>query len=444
MKNEKLKVENVGDIILSRRQVMKGAVKAGFALTAGFLYGDLVSEISLNAEAADFGDFAKANFDETNGLSYDQIYQTFVNDFATGEFISDRNPYIKIEMGNVQQFTVRDTINNKPFILDYYKDCIKNKKHADLSTYYPDTNQAEFLKKCEDYLYYLSLNPNDTAVATEFLNYVKDKMLITTKTPEGDYAAFDPYYVQYVPVYETVCEMVQAAWENIPAISYLRQNTKPENMGDTESYWCAQVIIDYLCGRSDKSYIDSAHLRHSGITKGNKQLWLLIRLNKKYPSYGMKYMVMESLVDLRSKENMCSLLDMTSAEYDEMAKKIRKSRENGLLDEENGHSVTITTKFGVMTVPYASTIADVMKSFHVDIVKQITGVKINNEVVSFDTILTDNNNIEFITNSRLSENTEENLIKFYNAIDMIEAERMDEVTYHNKNNGRTLSLVKTA
>ena len=215
-------------------------------------------------------------------------------------------------------------------------------------------------------------------------------------------------------------------------------------MGDTVSYWCAQVIIDHLCGRSDKSYIDSAHLRHSGITKGNKQLWLLIRLNKKYPSYGMKYMVMESLVDLRSKEDMCSLLDMTSAEYDEMAKKIRKSRENGLLDEENGRSVTITTKFGVMTVPYASTIANVIKLFHVDIVKQIIGAKINNELVSFDTILTSDNNIDFITNSRLSENTEENLIKFYNAVDMIEAEKIDEVVYRSKNNGRTLSLVKTA
>ena len=440
MKDEKLKVENIGDVKLPRRQVLKGAA----AVTVGLLYGDLVAGISLNAEAADFGDFAKANLDETNGLSYDQIYQTFVNDFATGEFISDRNPYIKIEMGNVQQFTVRDTINNKAFILDYYKDCIKNKKHADLSTYYPDAEQADFLKKCEDYLYYLSLNPNDTAVATEFLNCVKDKMLITTTTPEGDYAAFDPYYLKYVPVYETVCEMVQAAWENIPAIDYLRQNTKPENMGDTENHWCAQVIIDYLCGRSDKSYIDSAHLRHSGITKGNKQLWLLIRLNKKYPSYGMKYMVMESLVDLRSKDKMCSLLDMTSAEYDEIARKIRKSRENGLLDEENGRSVTITTKFGVMMVPFGSTIADVMKSFHADIVKQITGVKINDEVVSFDTILTGDNNIDFITNSRFSENTEENLIKFYNAVDMIEAERIDGVAHRKKDSVRSLSLVKTA
>lgn len=430
---------------MTRREFLKEGGKAGLAVVSGLVFWNLVAETSLNAEAADFEDFAKTNLDETNGLSYDQIYQTFVNDFATGEFISDRNPYIKIEMGNVQQFTVRDTANNKAFILDYYKDCIKNKKHADLSTYYSDAGQAGFLKNCEDYLYYLSLNPNDTAVATEFLNFVKDKMLITTKTPEGnDCAAFDPYYVQYVPVYETVCEMVQAAWENIPAISYLRQNTKPENMGDTESYWCAQVIIDHLCGRSDKSYIDSAHLRHSGITKGNKQLWLLIRLNKKYPSYGMKYMVMESLVDLRSKEDMCSLLDMTSAEYDEMAKKIRKSRENGLLDEENGRSVTITTKFGVMTVPYASTIANVIKLFHVDIVKQIIGAKINNELVSFDTILTSDNNIDFITNSRLSENTEENLIKFYNAVDMIEAEKIDEVVYHSKNNGRTLSLVKTA
>lgn len=429
---------------MSRREFLKEGGKAGLTVAAGLVFGDLVAETSLSAEAAEFSDFTENNLDETNGISYEQAYQTFVNDFATGEFVTDRNPYIKIDMGKVEQFVVRDTTNNKAFILDYYKDCIKNKKHGSLSNFYSDSTQANFLKQCEDYLYHLSVYPNDTAVAIDFLNYVKSNMLIKDKhTSEGDFSTFDPYYIKDVPVYETVCEMVQAAWEKISVIESLRQNIKPEDMGDTEGYWCAQVIIDMLCGRSDRSYIDPQHLRHSGITKGNKQLDLLIKLNLKYPNSDIKYMIMASLIDLRSKEDMCSLLNMSSAEYDAIARSIRNSRQNGL-DDENGHDISVTTKYGVFSVPYGSTIADVMKMFSTDIRKQIVEVKIKNNIVSFDTMLLDNVMVDFIEDNRLSEDTPENIVKFYNTLAIVEAGRVDGVIYQEKDNGKSLSLTRIA
>lgn len=297
---------------ISRRDFLKGAgaVAAGVAL----------SNVELKAEAAN--------------PSFNDVYGSFVNAFADGQIGASENIYgIQVTMGNVEQFDV--TYKGKKFIYEYYANCIKNKSKGSLSSFYKDANQKAFLDQCEAFLHHLSVYPNDTAVATNFLNYVKDNMLIKgNKTAEGEFANFDPHYIKDVALFETVCEMVQVAWDKIPAIKSLYKNTKPEDMGDTQGYWCGQVIVDHCAGRSDNSDRNISP-RRSGITKGNTQFEELIMLNYYAPNDEIKKMVMRSLYTIFTKSEMCDVLNMSSAKYDQLMKACGLSQTNGI-DSENG------------------------------------------------------------------------------------------------------------
>ncbi len=277
---------------ISRRNFLKGAgvVAAGIAL----------SNVEVKAEAAT--------------PSFNDVYASFVNAFADGQISASENVYgIQVTMGSVEQFDV--TYKGKKFIYEYYANCIKNKSRGSLSSFYKDSNQKAFLDQCEAFLYHLSVYPNDKTVATNFLNYVKDNMLIKgNKTAEGEFANFDPHYIKDIALFETVCEMVQVAWDKISIIKDLRQNTKPENMGDTDSYWCAQVIIDECAGRTDTSDREG-HPRHSGITKGNTQFEELIMLNYFAPNKEAQKMIIRSLYTIFTGAELCDILNITSAEY---------------------------------------------------------------------------------------------------------------------------------
>ena len=306
---------------ISRRNFLKGAgaVAAGVAL----------SNVEVKAEAAT--------------PSFNDVYGSFVNAYADGNVGTNENIYgIQITMGNVEQFEV--TYRGKKFIYGYYANCMKNKSKGSLSSFYKDANQKAFLDQCEAFLHHLSVYPNDTTVATNFLNYVKDNMLIKgNKTAEGDFANFDAHYFKDVALFETVCEMVQVAWDKVPAVKSLRQNTKPENMGDTDSYWCAQVIIDQCAGRSDTSDREG-HPRHSGITKGNTQYEELIMLNYFAPNKEAQKMVIRSLYTIFTGAELCDILNITPAEYATIKSELQKqygiSLTNGI-DTENGIENTI-------------------------------------------------------------------------------------------------------
>ena len=306
---------------ISRRNFLKGAgaVAAGVAL----------SNVEVKAEAAT--------------PSFNDVYGSFVNAYADGNVGTNENIYgIQITMGNVEQFDV--TYRGKKFIYEYYANCMKNKSKGSLSSFYKNANQKAFLDQCEAFLHHLSVYPNDTTVATNFLNYVKDNMLIKgNKTAEGDFANFDAHYLKDVALFETVCEMVQVAWDKVPAVKSLRQNTKPENMGDTDSYWCAQVIIDQCAGRSDTSDREG-HPRHSGITKGNTQYEELIMLNYFAPNKEAQKMVIRSLYTIFTGAELCDILNITPAEYATIKSELQKqygiSLTNGI-DTENGIENTI-------------------------------------------------------------------------------------------------------
>lgn len=286
---------------ISRRNFLKGAgiAAAGIAL----------SNVEVKAEAAT--------------PSFNDVYASFVNAFADGQISASENVYgIQVTMGSVEQFDV--TYKGKKFIYEYYANCIKNKSRGSLSSFYKDANQKAFLDQCEAFLHHLSVYPNDKTVATNFLNYVKDNMLIKgNKTAEGEFANFDPHYVKDVALFETACEMVQVAWDKIPIIKDLRHNTKPENMGDTTDYWCAQVIIDECAGRSDTSDREG-HPRHSGITKGNTQYEELIMLNYYAPNKEVQKMVIRSLYTIFTGAELCDILNITSAEYATIKEELQK------------------------------------------------------------------------------------------------------------------------
>lgn len=306
---------------ISRRNFLKGAG----AVAAGVV----LSNVEVKAEAAT--------------PSFNDVYGSFVNAYADGNVGTNENIYgIQITMGNVEQFDV--TYRGKKFIYEYYANCMKNKSKGSLSSFYKDANQKAFLDQCEAFLHHLSVYPNDTTVATNFLNYVKDNMLIKgNKTAEGDFANFDAHYLKDVALFETVCEMVQVAWDKVPAVKSLRQNTKPENMGDTDSYWCAQVIIDQCAGRSDTSDREG-HPRHSGITKGNTQYEELIMLNYFAPNKEAQKMVIRSLYTIFTGAELCDILNITPAEYATIKSELQKqygiSLTNGI-DTENGIENTI-------------------------------------------------------------------------------------------------------
>lgn len=301
---------------ISRRDFLKGAgaVAAGVAL----------SNVEVKAEAAT--------------PSFNDVYGSFVNAYADGIAGANENIYgIQIAMGNVEQFAV--TYRGKKFIYEYYVNCMKNKSKGSLSSFYKDASQKAFLDQCEAFLHHLSVYPNDTTVATNFLNYVKDNMLVKSNvTPEGEFANFDAHYVKDIALYETVCEMVQVAWDKVPAVKTLRHNTKPENMGDNDSYWCAQVIIDECAGRSDTSDREG-HPRHSGITKGNTQWEELIRLNYFAPNKEAQKMVIRSLYTIYNGSELCDILNITPAEYATIKSELQKQYNifltNGIDAENN-------------------------------------------------------------------------------------------------------------
>ena len=285
MKNEKLKVENVGDIKLSRRQFMQLSALGLISLVTG--------KLGLKSNAAD---------------NSEVLYQSFVNAFADNIANSNENNYgLTVKFNNLEQFLMADSKGNA-FIYNYYKNCVAKKTRGNWSKFYADASQKQLLDQCEAYLYHLSLHPNDTTVAKNFLNYVKANILeqknpvpsVDSKTGvafTAMYADFDAYYFKNVPVFETICEMVQIAWEKIPALETIRQSTKPEDMDDTQSYNCAQVIIDKCAGRTDKSD-RNGHPRHSGITKGNCQTDELINLNYYAPNKDMQTMIARNLISV--------------------------------------------------------------------------------------------------------------------------------------------------
>lgn len=300
---------------ISRRDFLKGAsaVAAGVAL----------SNVEVKAEAAT--------------PSFNDVYGSFVNAYADGIVGANENIYgIQITMGNVEQFAV--TYRGKKFIYEYYVNCMKNKSKGSLSSFYKDANQKAFLNQCEAFLHHLSVYPNDTTVATNFLNYVKDNMLVkSNKTAEGEFANFDAHYIKDVALYETVCEMIQVAWDKVPAVKTLRHDTKPEGMGDTDGYWCAQVIIDECAGRSDTSDREG-HPRHSGITKGNTQWEELIKLNYFAPNKEAQKMVIRSLYTIFTGSELCDILNITPAEYATIKSELQKQYNISLtnsIDAEN-------------------------------------------------------------------------------------------------------------
>ena len=300
---------------ISRRDFLKGAsaVAAGVAL----------SNVEVKADAAT--------------PSFNDVYGSFVNAYADGIVGANENIYgIQITMGNVEQFAV--TYRGKKFIYEYYVNCMKNKSKGSLSNFYKDANQKAFLNQCEAFMHHLSVYPNDTTVATNFLNYVKDNMLVkSNKTAEGEFANFDAHYFKDVALYETVCEMVQVAWDKVPAVKTLRHDTKPEGMGDTDSYWCAQVIIDECAGRSDTSDREG-HPRHSGITKGNTQWEELIKLNYFAPNKEAQKMVIRSLYTIFTGSELCDILNITPAEYATIKSELQKQYNISLtnsIDAEN-------------------------------------------------------------------------------------------------------------
>ena len=300
---------------ISRRDFLKGAsaVAAGVAL----------SNVEVKAEAAT--------------PSFNDVYGSFVNAYADGIVGTNENIYgIQITMGNVEQFAV--TYRGKKFIYEYYVNCMKNKSKGSLSSFYKDANQKAFLNQCEAFMHHLSVYPNDTTVATNFLNYVKDNMLVkSNKTAEGEFANFDAHYIKDVALYETVCEMVQVAWDKVPAVKTLRHDTKPEGMGDTDGYWCAQVIIDECAGRSDTS-VREGHPRHSGITKGNTQWEELIKLNYFAPNKEAQKMVIRSLYTIFTGSELCDILNITPAEYATIKSELQKQYNISLtnsIDAEN-------------------------------------------------------------------------------------------------------------
>lgn len=296
MKNEKLKVENVGDIKLSRRQVMQLGALGLISLVTG--NGEIKAEAANNSEV---------------------LYQSFVNAFADNITGSSENNYgLTVKFNNLEQFLIADSKGN-PFIYNYYKNCVAKKTRGNWSKFYADASQKKLLDQCEAYLHHLSVHPNDEAVAKNFLNYVKDNILekknpvpsVDSKTGEAFtamYADFDAYYFKNVPVFETICEMVQVAWEKIPAIEKIRQISDPAYMDDTQSYNCAQVIIDKCAGRTDRSD-RNGHQRHSGITKGNYQNDELINLNYYAPNKDIQTMVTRNLVTVLNEDGSRAYTD---------------------------------------------------------------------------------------------------------------------------------------
>ena len=105
MKNEKLKVENVGDIKLSRRQVMQLGALGLISLVTG--NGEIKAEAANNSEV---------------------LYQSFVNAFADNITGSSENNYgLTVKFNNLEQFLIADSKGN-PFIYNYYKGKLPKKQ----------------------------------------------------------------------------------------------------------------------------------------------------------------------------------------------------------------------------------------------------------------------------------------------------------------------------
>jgi len=327
------------EILIGRRDFLKGTA----ALAAYMVATGLMPKVEAATKVSD-----------------EELYQSFVNAFADNVVSQSENVYgIQVDMGNVESFTMADSQGNH-FILNHYVNSIKNKTQSNWYTYFDKaaanttddtlkahiTEQARFLQNCEIRLNSIANDPNNIDVAREFLNDVKDRMLLTkNSTPDGDYADFDGHYYYDTALYETVCEMVYAAWykTNIYSINYLRQQ-KPAAMGTDAEYWCAQNIIDKTCGRTDTSD-RNVNERKSGFTKGNVQTELLISLNAYAPSRSVQKMVIRKLYGIIPDEILAGVLGIDTTTFNSIVSEAVKEgtlvATNGI-EETNGMSRKLT------------------------------------------------------------------------------------------------------
>lgn len=255
-------------------------------------------------------------------VTNEALYSQFVNDFISGTFVKDggKNKGINFEWiyfkngndktvsvnvkNNYYQCVITDTKHN-PIIYNYYINFINKARSTKTISdsdfrnnvkgnyiYFPgnddyseeNKNQRNFLCKCENKLYNV-IKLDNLSATVDFFRFIYENMIC----PGALFSLSNG--IQNIPLYETVSEMVQAAWDKLSAIDYAIQHTKPKDLGPIAEAngACVQDIVATLCGNRTRGTRTESTLRHSGTQKGTAgdQMQMFVNLNNYSYNHGV-------------------------------------------------------------------------------------------------------------------------------------------------------------
>lgn len=391
MENEKMKVEKVEPVNITRRQFMQLCAFAFLSL--------LTERLGLRSEAA--------------SVTNEALYSKFVNDFISGTLVKDagKNKGINFEWfyfknanaknvsvnvkNNYYQCVITDSKHN-PIIYNYYVNFINkvystkavsdfdfennvggNYKYFPGDTKYSETNknQRNFLYQCENKLYNV-IKLNNLFATSDFFRFIYENMVC----PGALFGLSNG--IQNIPLYETVSEMVQAAWDKIPAIDYAIQHTKPKDLGPlAESNGaCVQDIVATLCGNRVRGTRTESTLRHSGTQKGTSsdQMQMFVNLNNYSYNHGVACSIVSWAADYNkhnpndpfTDEQIMDFLFIDRAEFNSILSDISKNNYHQIL---TGYEMTnsIDEQNSINSKPKSRTEV-VSKSHALSLTKSIT------------------------------------------------------------------------
>ena len=316
-------------------------------------------------------------------VTNEALYSQFVNDFISGTFVKDagKNKGINFEWiyfkngndktvpinvrNNYHQCVITDAKHN-PIIYNYYINFInkvrstKTVSDSDFRNnvggnyiYFPgndeysedNKNQRNFLNQCENKLYNVIKNDviksNDLSktlpASVDFFRFIYENMVC----PGALFSLSNG--IQNIPLYETVSEMVQAAWDKVSAIDYAIQHTKPKDLGpkaEAEGA-CVQDIVATLCGNRTRGTRTASTLRHSGTQKGTSgdQMQMFVDLNNYSYNHGVACSIVAWAADYNKNnpsdpytdEDLMSFLFIDRTEFNSILNDIKNNKYQRIL-----------------------------------------------------------------------------------------------------------------
>ena len=269
------------------------------AAAAGDLYGEFVRDFSTGTVVPRTGNSKGINFEwiyfknasEKNATANvkNNYYQAVITDASHNPFIYNNYVSFINKIRSTSGASISDFDKNVAPLgkYNYYSGDIKvdNQGNFDSSIV---NSQRGLLYKCEYLLYVITKNNDKILRGDEAaLNAGYDlfrTLFENVVCPDAPFG-LNSDIVRNTPFYETLSEMIQAAWDKVPAIDYFIQHSKPYDakLGPKNAAYgaCVQDVVATICGNRTRGERTKNTPKHSGTQKGTagEQMSMFVTLN---------------------------------------------------------------------------------------------------------------------------------------------------------------------